>query len=151
MSLEEYLKERGIWFEFVEKKETVHTADAAAAAGIELSRVTKNLVSRAESGEYFLLVVPGDKRVDLKKAAVALAVKNVALVPFEEAEAISGYPPGATPTIGHRMPMKIAIERTLLDYDVIYCGGGRRDRLLALRPEDILRVAQPAVADLIKE
>jgi len=148
MDLEDYLRRKAVWYGFVEKKETIHTADAASAARIELGRVTKNLVSKTDSGEYVLLVVPGDRRVDLKKAAKALGAKNVTLVPFDEVEEVSGYPPGGTPTIGHRTPMKILMEKALLEHDVIYCGGGRRDRLLALRLQEVLRAEDVVVAEI---
>ncbi len=150
MALEDYLREKGVWYEFIEKRETVHTADAAAATGIELNRVTKNLVSRTDSGEYVLLVVPGDKRADLGKAAAALGARNVTLVPFDRAEEVSGYPPGGTPIIGHSTRMRIVMEKGLLEYDVIFCGGGKRDRLLALKPLEILRVEEIVVTELVR-
>ncbi|MDP7208008.1 MAG: YbaK/EbsC family protein, partial [Candidatus Bathyarchaeota archaeon] len=65
MDIEVYLQEKGIWHKFIEKSETVHTADASEATGIDLHRITKNLVSKTRKGEYVLLVVPGDRRVDL--------------------------------------------------------------------------------------
>lgn len=87
-------EKNGVWYRFIEKSGTTHTADAVRAAGIELNRLTKNPVSKTDSGEYVLLIVPGDKRVDLDKAAKVLGVKKVRLVPFEQAEQVSGYPPG---------------------------------------------------------
>ena len=50
----------------------------------DLHRITKNLVSKTREGEYALLVVPGDSRVDLKAAAKVLKTKNVRLMPFSE-------------------------------------------------------------------
>src|SRR5579875_1813905 len=101
--LEEYLESKGIWHRFITKpKETIHTADASALMGIDLNRLTKNLVSKTNEGEYVLLIVPGDKKVDLKKASQALGVRNVSLIPFDLAEEISGYAPGATPSLGHK-------------------------------------------------
>ena len=148
--LENYLKQTGIWHRFIEKKETIHTADAAKAAGLELHRVTKNLVSKTDEGEPVLLIIPGDKRVRLKSAARALGVRRVSLVSFEEAERISGYPPGGTPSIGHKTRMRTLIDRSLLRYDTIYCGGGSRERLLELKTEDVIRLNNAIVADISK-
>ena len=50
MNLEGYLKTQGVEFEFVEKRATVHTADAADATGIPLERITKSLVVLGETG-----------------------------------------------------------------------------------------------------
>jgi Cys-tRNA(Pro)/Cys-tRNA(Cys) deacylase len=148
MELENYLKEKKIWYRFIEKSETIHTADAAKAAGLELNRLTKNLVSKIDSGEYVLLVVPGDKKVNLEQAALVLKSKKVRLIPFDLAEQISGYLPGATPSVGHKIKMKTVMDRSLMKYDTIYCGGGTRERLLELKTEDIASLSNAMIADI---
>jgi len=116
------------------------------ATGIDLHRITKNLVSRTSQGEYVLLVVPGDRRVDLKAAAKALSVKNVRLLPFEEAESISGYSPGGTPSVGHKTRMRTVVDSELTEFETLYCGGGTRDRLLELKVSDIIRLNEAIVS-----
>jgi len=148
--LESYLKQRGIWHRFIRKKETIHTADAAKAVGLDLHQVTKNLVSKTDGGEPVLLIIPGDRRVKLKSAARALGVRRVHLVSFEEAEKISGYPPGGTPSLGHKTRMRTVIDKSLLQYDTIYCGGGSRERLLELKTEDVIKLSGAIVAEISK-
>jgi len=126
----------------------VHTADASKATGIDLHRITKNLVSKTRKGEYALLVVPGDRRVDLKAAAKALGTKNVRLMPFSEAGTISGYPPGGTPTIGHKTQMKVIVDEELAGFETFFCGGGSKDRLLELRVDDVKRLTDAIVAKI---
>jgi Cys-tRNA(Pro)/Cys-tRNA(Cys) deacylase len=116
--------------------------------GLELRRVTKNLVAIDSQGRYVLLVVPGDRKVDLKATAEALGVEHIRLVPFEKAEEISGYPPGGTPTVGHRTKMLVLMDKSLLAFETLYCGGGSRTRLLELRTEDILRLTEAKVASI---
>ena len=48
--LEKYLKSKKIWYRFIDKAETVHTADASKATGINLNRITKNLISTTNTG-----------------------------------------------------------------------------------------------------
>jgi len=146
--LKKYLDQTGIWYRFIKKKETIHTADAAEAAGLDLHQVTKNLVSKTDEEEPVLLIIPGDKRVRLKSAAKALGVHRVSLVSFEEAERISGYPPGGTPSIGHKTKMRTVIDKSLLEYETIYCGGGSRERLLELRTEDLIRLSNAVIAEI---
>jgi len=148
MALKEYLKRNNIWHRFINKSETIHTADAAKASGVPLERLTKNLVSKTDEGEYVLIIVPGDKKVDLKTVAKLLEIKNVRLMPFEKTEDISGYPPGGTPSIGHKIKMRTVMERTLLDYETIYCGGGSRDRILELRPQDVAKINNAILGDI---
>ncbi len=148
VNLEAYLKQKGIWHRFIQKAETVHTADAARAVGLELHRVTKNLVSKTDQGEHVLLIAPGDKRVNLKVAAKALGVKNLSLVSFDRAEEISGYPPGGTPSVGHKTKMRVVMDKSLLKYETLYCGGGSRDKLLELKTQDILKLNDAIIAEI---
>ena len=146
--LEEYLKSQKIWYRFIDKAETVHTADASKATGINLHRITKNLISTTNTGEHVLLIVPGDRRVNLKKAAKVLGVKNIQLMPFSKAEDVSGYPPGGTPSIGLKQKVQSILEEELTHFDTVFCGGGKRDRLLELKVEDVIRISEAVVASI---
>jgi len=148
MDLETYLKSAGVWHRFIDKPETVHTADASRATGIELSRITKNLVCKTSDGGYALLVVPGNRRVSLQKAAQVLNARNVQLLGFNEAETISGYPPGGTPSLHHETTMTVVVEKDLLNHETILCGGGSRDKILELKSEDLLKLTHATVADI---
>jgi Cys-tRNA(Pro)/Cys-tRNA(Cys) deacylase len=150
LNLKQFLDNNNVWHQFLTKSETIHTADAAQVTGIELHKVTKNLVSITDNGEYILLIVPGDSKVNLKEAARILGVKKVSLVPFSDAEKISGYPPGGTPSIGHKTRMRTIIEKKLLNFETVYCGGGSRDKLLELRVKDIIRLSDAIITELVK-
>jgi len=148
MTLEDYLKSQGIWHRFIPKPETVHTADAARVSGIELRKITKNLVFRVDDREYALLIVPGNRKVDLKRAAESLGAKKISLVPFDKSEAISGYPPGGTPSVGHRTRMRVVFDKSLQAFETIYCGGGTRDKLLELKTQDVIRLTSAIIVDI---
>jgi Cys-tRNA(Pro)/Cys-tRNA(Cys) deacylase len=148
MDLESCLRKAGIWYRFIEKAETVHTADASKATGIELHRITKNLVCKTSDGDYALLIIAGDRKVNLQRAAQALKTRNVHLLSFSEAETVSGYPPGGTPSICHRTKMNVVLDEELLNFETIYCGGGSRGRLLELRTADILRLNSAVKAEM---
>jgi Cys-tRNA(Pro)/Cys-tRNA(Cys) deacylase len=148
LSIADWLSEHGVWHRFLEKPETVHTADASQATGIDIHRITKNLVSVTDTGENVVLIVPGDAHVNLRKAAKALGVKNVHLIPFEKSESISGYPPGGTPSLGYQTKMRVVIDAELSGFKTFYCGGGTRDRLLEVRFEDVKRLNDAIVAPI---
>ena len=148
MDLEHHLKENGVWHRFLAKPETIHTADASRETGIELSRITKNLVCKTYDGNYALLIVPGNRKANLRKAAQALNTRNVRLLGFDEAESISGYAPGGTPSIHHKTRMKVVLDIALRDQETIFCGGGSRDRLLELNTQDVIRLDNATVADI---
>jgi Cys-tRNA(Pro)/Cys-tRNA(Cys) deacylase len=146
--LEAYLKAAGVWHHFVSKSETIHTADASRTTGIDLNRITKNLVCRTSDGRYALIIIPGNRRVNLQKAAQALNARNIKLLGFTEAEAVSGYPPGGTPSVHHKMPMSVILDKDLLDCETFFGGGGSRDKLLELKTQDVLRLNNAITADV---
>ena len=148
MDLEAYLSGADVWHRFLDKAETVHTTDASNATGIELHRITKNLVCRTSAGRYALLVIPGDRRVNLQRAAQALKVNNVQLLAFREAEVVSGYPPGGTPSVHHKTALDVVVDKGVLEHETVFCGGGTRDRLLELKAEDIVRLSKAITADI---
>jgi prolyl-tRNA editing enzyme YbaK/EbsC (Cys-tRNA(Pro) deacylase) len=74
----------GVWYRFVPKPETVHTADASKVTGIELERITKNLVCKTSEGSYALLIVPGNRRVDLQKKEDIIKLNNATVAEITE-------------------------------------------------------------------
>lgn len=146
--LEGYLKTEGIWHRFIVKRETIHTKDASEVTGIELHRISKNLVCRTSEGEYVLLIIPGDRKANLGAAAEILNARELSLLPFKEAEAITGYSPGGTPSIGHKLKMRVVLDRCLLEFKTFFCGGGSRDRLLELRTEDVKRETGAVIGEI---
>jgi len=151
MDLEARLRASGIWYRFLEKPETVHTTDASRATGIDLHRITKNLVCRTSDGRHALLVLAGDQRVNLQRAAQALNARNVQLVGFNEAETVSGYPPGGTPSVCHKTPLTVVIDEPLLAYETIFCGGGTTSKLLELRTADVLTLSKGITASISEQ
>lgn len=148
MELESYLIGNGIWHRFVEKPETVHTADAAKEAGIDLHKVTKSLVMLDQDKNTVLAIIPGDCKLSFPKARKVLGTEKLRLVPFEDAEKYSGYLPGATPMVCHKKEMKVVMDKKLSSLDTIYGGGGSRTRLLEMRTEDVVRLNRAVVADI---
>ncbi|HLD85385.1 MAG TPA: YbaK/EbsC family protein [archaeon] len=150
MDLHAYLKENNIWHRFIEKQETIHTADASSVSGIDIKRLTKALVLLDENKSCILAIIPGDCKLSFSKLKEAVNSKSVFLVKFENAEQYSGYPPGATPMVHHKTPMKTVIDKKLASYETIYGGGGTRTRILELRTEDVIRLNNAGVADIVE-
>jgi len=148
MELEEYLKQEKVWYNFVDKPETIHTADAAEKAGIELNKVTKALVLLDQDKNPILAIIPGDCKLSFSKVREAAGAKKARLVPFEEAENYSGYLPGATPMVHHKIKMKVILDKKLMQYTSIYGGGGERTKLLELKTDDVIRLNNAIVADI---
>lgn len=141
VKLETQLKRLDVWYRFIEKPQsTIHTADAASVMGIELHRISKNLIAKTNDGRYVALIIPGNMRLDYKAAARALETKSLSLVPFNDAHSISGYPPGGTPSIGYEKKLDVILDEELTKFETFYCGGGSTKILLELRKDEVIKV-----------
>jgi Cys-tRNA(Pro) deacylase len=147
MNLITYLEKNQIWHRILDKEETIHTTDAAAATGVPLERVTKSLVFLADK-KPILVIIPGTHRVDLRKLKNALNIQKVHIVPFSQVKEYSGYLPGATPPIRHKQIMDVVIDITVMHHETVYGGGGSRNKLIELRTQDIQQVNSAKVADI---
>ena len=65
-----------------------HVADAL---GEDISCVFKTLVLEAVPAAHFVCVIPGDKEVDLKKAAKIAGAKKADLIPMKTLLPTTGY------------------------------------------------------------
>lgn len=145
--LSAYLQANHVWFHVVEKRSTVHTADAAAATGLPLERVVKSLVFTAD-GEPVMVIVPGTCRVDQRKLRAALGAKRVHVASFADAERYSGYSPGATPPVYHPRITRVVMDQRVMQCDTVYGGGGSRNTLIEMKAADIQRLNNAVVADI---
>ncbi len=148
VKLEDYLKENSIWHKFINKPETIHTADAAEKTGIELKRVTKSLVLLDKDKNVILAIIPGNEKLSFSKLKNIVQSKKVRMVSFEDAKEYSGYLPGATPMIFHKLKMKVVIDKRLTQYESIYGGGGTRLKLLELKTKDVIKLNNAIVEDI---
>lgn len=147
MNLIVYLKQNEVWYRIMEKSATVHTAEAASKTGLPLERVTKSLVFLADDLPI-LAIIPGNCRVNKSKLKETLGVKGVEIVPFEQVERYSGYPPGATPPVCHKKIKRVVIDKKVMQHATVFGGGGSRRKLIELKPEDIQRLNNALVADI---
>ena len=130
----------------------VHTAtvaDAAAALGVDPSRIIKSLVFVA--GEHpFLVINNGTARVDRKKLAVHLGMnrKRVKFATASQALEITGYVVGSMPPFGHRQPLRTLMDTAAASLNVAYGGGGDVDAMMRLDVSELIEQTQAEIIDL---
>jgi Cys-tRNA(Pro) deacylase len=120
--------------------------EAARALGVEPHSIVKSLVFRSADGITVLAVIRGDQRVDVQRLAQASGVSSLKLVPATDVEALTGYPAGATPPIGHRTPLPVYVDPAVLEEAVVFGGGGDEQAMLEISSEELVRLARATVA-----
>ncbi len=95
---------------------------AAQQLGVSVGQIAKSMVLKAKSGEFFLVICPGDRRICSKKAKQEIGSK-VRMANGDETEAASGFKPGGVCPFGID-GMEVLIDKGLADYETIYPAAG---------------------------
>ncbi len=149
MSLEAFLHEAGIEAEIIRFAVGTPTVERAAEAlGVTTDQIIKSLLFQAKDGEWALVIAAGTARVDPKKLAAVTGKDRWRLAKPDVVEAVTGYPAGGTPPIGHAQKLRVLMDRKAAALDVVYGGGGALDAMLRIRIADIRRLTAAEVHDL---
>lgn len=124
-----------------------HVADEL---GEDINRVFKTLVLRGERHGLFVCVVPGNREVDLKKAAAAFGDKKVEMIAMKELLPTTGYIRGGCSPIGMKKPLPTFFHSTATDFDTIYVSAGVRGLQLKIAPQALIDFVGATTADLVK-
>jgi Cys-tRNA(Pro)/Cys-tRNA(Cys) deacylase len=123
---------------------------AADALGEPPQRVLKTLIIRVD-GRPACVVLPSDREVGMKKAAIAFGGKSAAMMPVADTERLTGYKVGGVSPFGQKraLPTLVAMSATAEPY--VYVNGGQRGLQVRLSPNDLLRAAAARSADIVMQ
>lgn len=134
-----FLNQKGIHFEVVEYvHEEKGAMFAAQAMGFPLERTIKTLVVDLGRKRYIIVLMPGDKNVDLKTLARAYSVPRAAMADTSTAERLTGYLVGGISPFGTKQNLPVVIEPSLLECNKVAVNAGKRGVMLIMDPKDIL-------------
>ncbi len=121
----------------------------AEQLGEDIAQVFKTLVLRGDRQGIFVCVIPGDKEVNLKKAAKVSGNKSAEMIAMKELLPTTGYIRGGCSPIGLKKPFPIYIQASCLEFDYIYISAGVRGLQLKLNPQDLITYVSAQVGDVI--
>lgn len=121
----------------------------AAKIGQNIDQVFKTLVLRGDKTGVFVCVIPGGEELDLKKAAFVSGNKNAAMVPMKEILELTGYIRGGCSPIGMKKKYPVFIDESCILYDHIFISAGIRGLQLKINPNDLIKVSESGICDLI--
>ena len=137
----QYLRQKKIGFEVVKyDHEEKGAAFAARASGFPLQRTVKTLVVDLGRNQYTLVLMPGDRRLSMKRLARVLAVKRAAMADTRTTERLTGYLVGGISPFGTRLKLPVIMEESILKFDDILVNAGQRGTMLKISPQVIPKV-----------
>jgi len=121
---------------------------AAAALGLEPGQLARVELFRVDS-DPVMVVVPGDREVDVSKLSEVTGGVEVTPVPKDEMSSLTGYHASAVPPVGLKTEMQTYIDYYTLKEDVVYTGGGEPSKILKIRSYDLVRATGGETVDVV--
>jgi Cys-tRNA(Pro) deacylase len=127
------------------------TAQAAAdAIGCALDQIVKSLVLICGT-EPVVALVPGDRRADPRKVAVAAGAEHARIARPPEVVAATGFDPGGVAPFPVPASVRILVERTILSSPVVWVGAGTERHMAMLSPLELVRLTRGETVDIVQE
>ncbi len=124
------------------------TAVSARELGVDEHTVVKTLIMEDDERSPIIVLMHGDRQVSTKNLARQIGARSVQPCAPEVADKHSGYQVGGTSAFGTKRRMPVYVERTILDLPRVHLNGGRRGFLIALDPQEIVRVLGATPVDV---
>ena len=145
------LDARGIDYELTEYEVDESDLSATMLAekiGQNIEQVFKTLVLRGDKTGVFVVVVPGNAEVDLKKAAKISGNKSAAMVQQKELLPLTGYIRGGCSPLGLKKPYPIFMDESCYLFSEIFISAGQRGLQLKINPEDLISITGAITGDV---
>ena len=108
-----------------EKTNAISGIDVANSLNEDPNIVFKTLVTQGKSHQYYVFLVPVNKELDLKKAAISVNEKSIEMIKSKDLLPLTGYIHGGCSPIGMKKFFKTIIDISASDYDKIIFSGGK--------------------------
>jgi len=147
------MEEAKVKFELLEydiDMEALSGEDAAAKTGIAEERTFKTLCARGDKHGIMMVCLPAGRELDFKALAAVSGNKSAELVPLKEVTPLTGYVRGGCSPIGTKKKYPVFIDASTRNFDFITVNAGHRGLLFKLAPDDLIKVTDATVADLLR-
>ncbi len=134
-----------------ECKEFIDAVEIADRLGQPYESSFKTLVTVGKSGEHYVFVLPIARELNLKKAALAVGEKSLAMIAVKEITALTGYVRGGCTALGMKKAFRTVIDSSARQFDSIIISGGRIGAQIILAPDDLAKPANAEFAYILAE
>ncbi len=126
---------------------------AAVALGVGPEQIVKSILfeGKKDRERVVLAIAPGDVRVSAAKVGAAAGVSQLKLASPDTVLRTLGYAVGGVPPVGHATPVAVVVDARVLNHAFVFGGGGDEHHMLRITPQDIVRLTEARVADVVAD
>ena len=148
MTLEEkiiqMLEKANITWEVTEHEPVYTNPVMAEKLGVSEGETVKSLVVTTKEKKMVVLVLPGDKKMDWKRAAAGVGTKKVSFAKPEQVAEKVGCEVGCVPPFGHMTPLPVFMDPDLLKKEYLYFNPGVHDKSFKIKAHDLRKMCNAA-------
>jgi len=128
----------------------IHSAEGVAeVTGVPPAEVYKTLVVNRERGKPLLVMIAGDRELDLKRLARAVGEKKLKMATHRQAEELTGLQVGGiSPLALLNRGFDVYIDRPATELTHVYVSAGRRGIDLRVPVEDLIAITKAKVVEV---
>ena len=147
------LQAKGIPFRFFRHAGAVHSVEQAARErGQQPDQVVRSILFRTSHDHYLIVLAAGPHQVSWPALRSYLGQSRLTLARPDEVLAITGYPIGAVSPVGLSSPMRIFVDRHVLDHSEISIGSGVRNTTVILQSQDLMKaLGEVEIGDFVED
>ncbi|MCM1319961.1 MAG: Cys-tRNA(Pro) deacylase [Muribaculaceae bacterium] len=120
----------------------------AAELGEDINCVYKTLVLHGNNTGYFVCVIPGNREVDLKKAAKASGNKKAEMIPMKDLLNVTGYIRGGCSPLGMKKAFPTYVQEDAVSLTEFFVSAGQRGLQICVNPAQLIELIKANVADI---
>jgi Cys-tRNA(Pro) deacylase len=138
----ELLDQNHIEYKLTEHEPVRTSEEAARVRGTDIHSGAKAMVAKSGS-DYYLIVLPADKKIDWKGLKIALHVKDVSLAGLEDAEQVTGLKMGAVPPFGNLLNLQTIFDVEIGTIGQVNFNAGEQTHSISMKSSDLIALVKP--------
>ncbi len=147
--LKKFLVDNGIAFEIFSHEPVITSEEATSIIGVPVEQGAKAIVVRDSGKFFFLAVLPGNKKINLKKLGQSISDAKMPLRLAAHSEVLqrTGCEIGSVHPFGVLFELETYCDKALLKNELIYFNPGVHERTVKMKCENYVRLAAPVVCE----
>jgi Cys-tRNA(Pro)/Cys-tRNA(Cys) deacylase len=143
--VEQWVKKRGLGWRIHRLETSVRTvAQASRAVRVSPKEIVKTIIA-VDGDRTIACIIPGDKRLDLKRLSMLIEGEPRIASPREVLER-TGYTVGGVPPVSLPENVLVVLDESVLENERVFAGGGDEKTLLEFNPRELAETIKPIVA-----
>lgn len=143
-SIISFLKINNVEFTAIEHEAVFTSEEAAKVRNTKLSEGAKAMVLYAED-KPMMLVLPADKKVDMKLFKANHKMKDLRMATPEQVEQITGVKVGAVPPFGNLFEIPLYMDPSQEKNEQMVFNAGAHTKSIIMKTADFVKIAKPHV------